>query len=59
MTKSLANKLYMKQRVCSFKIQDGKGIEDQIDDFIKILYDFENIEVKLEEDDKSLMRLQI
>lgn len=43
----------MKQRLYSFKIQDGKGIEDQIDDFIKILDYLKNIDVKHEEEDKA------
>lgn len=57
MTKSLANRLYMKQKLYSFKILDEKNVSEQIDEFIKILDDLENIEVKLEEEDKALILL--
>lgn len=57
MTKSLANRLYMKQKLYSFKIDDEKNISEKIDEFIKIMDDLENIEVKLEEEDKSLILL--
>lgn len=52
MTKSLANILYMWQRLYSFNIEEDKSITDQLDDFIMILDDLENIEVKLDEEDK-------
>lgn len=57
MSKCLANRLYTKLCLYYFKIQDGKGIEDQIDVFIKILDDLENIEVKLDEEDKARILL--
>lgn len=57
MTKSLANGLHMKQKLYSFKIADEKNISEKIDDFIKIMDDLENIEVKLEEEDKALILL--
>lgn len=57
MTKSLANRLFMKQRLYSFKIKEDSGIYYQIDEFIKILYDLENLEIKLDEEDKALFLL--
>lgn len=54
MTKSLANRLFMKQRLYSFKIKKDSVISDQIDEFIKILDDLENLEIKLDEKDKAL-----
>lgn len=39
----------------SFKIREEKNIGDQIDEFIKILDDLENIVVKLDEEDKALI----
>lgn len=47
MTKSLANRLYAKQRFYSFKILDDMSIAYQVDEFNKITDDRENIEVKL------------
>lgn len=57
MTKSLANRLYMKQRLYSFKMHEKRSISDQIDIFNKILDDFTNIDVKLEDEDKALILL--
>lgn len=42
-TRPLENRLYMMQRLYSFKIHKEKNIDDQIDEFIKILNDLENI----------------
>lgn len=53
MTKSLANLLYMKQYLYSFKIGDDKNVHVQIYKFIKILDDLENIDVKMEDEDKA------
>lgn len=57
MTKSLANRLLLKQQLYSFKIGDEMKVTDQIDEFIKILDDLENIEVTLEDEDKALILL--
>lgn len=53
MTKSLANRLYMKHCLYSFKIGDDKNVHVQIYKFIKILDDLENIDVKMEDEDKA------
>lgn len=55
MTKSLANQLYLKQRLYSFKIGDEKNMSAQIEEHVKILDDLENIEIKME--DKTLILL--
>ena len=57
MTKSLANLLYVKQKLYSFKIIDEKGIEEQLEIFNKTLDDLENIDVKLEDEDKAIILL--
>ena len=49
MTKSLANKLYLKQRLYSFKMQEGRSIEDQMYKFIKIINDLANVDVKIKD----------
>lgn len=57
MTKSLANTLYMKQRLYSFKMSEEKSTSEQIDDFNKIIDDLENIHITLEDEDKALLLL--
>ena len=57
MTKSLANRLYMKQKLYAFNMGKDKMILDQIDEFNNILDDLENIDVKLENEDKALILL--
>lgn len=54
MTKSSANRLFMKQRLYSFKIKEDSVTSDQIDEFIKIIDDLKNLGIKLDEEDKTL-----
>nr|BAQ19356.1 putative gag-pol polyprotein [Torenia fournieri] len=55
MTKSLANRLYLKQALYSFKMIEEKAIDEQMDQFIKLILDLENIEVKIEDEDQALL----
>lgn len=57
MTKTFANRLFSKQRLYSFKIAEDKGIMDQLDDFHKIVDDLENIDVKIDDEDKAVILL--
>ena len=51
MTKSLTNRLYLKERLFGFKVQEGQSLDDNIDDFNKIIFDLKNIGVKMEDED--------
>jgi len=57
MTKSLANRLCLKQQLYTFKMTESRTVTEQLADFNKILDDLENIEVKLEDEDKALLLL--
>ncbi|KAL1565167.1 E3 ubiquitin-protein ligase upl4 [Salvia divinorum] len=57
MTKSLANRLYMKQKVYSYKFVEGRGVVEQLEEFNKSLDDLENIDVQIEDEDKAIMLL--
>lgn len=57
LTKSLANSLFLKQRLYSFKMHEDKSFSEQIDEFNKIIDDLENISVKMDDDDKTLLLL--
>lgn len=55
--KTLANRLYMKQKLYSYKIMANRPLREQLDEFNKALDDLENIEVKLESEDKTILLL--
>ena len=57
MTKSLANRLYMKQRLYSYRFLESKPVGEQLDEFNKAIDDLENIDVKIEDEDKAILLL--
>nr|GEU48166.1 retrovirus-related Pol polyprotein from transposon TNT 1-94 [Tanacetum cinerariifolium] len=57
MTKSLANKLYLKKKLYAFYMSAGRKISEHIDEFNKIVLDLENIKVKFEDEDLALLLL--
>ncbi|GJT58785.1 retrotransposon protein, putative, ty1-copia subclass [Tanacetum coccineum] len=57
MTKSLANKLYLKKKLYTFYMPTGRKISEHIDKFNKIVLDLANIEVKFEDEDFALLLL--
>nr|GEU94014.1 retrovirus-related Pol polyprotein from transposon TNT 1-94 [Tanacetum cinerariifolium] len=57
MTKSLANKLYLKKKLYTFYMPAGRTITERIDEFNKIVLDLANIEVKFEDEDLALLLL--
>ncbi|KAL8476571.1 hypothetical protein ACS0TY_029029 [Phlomoides rotata] len=56
-TKSVSNKLYVKQRLLYFRMSEDKNLNEQIDTFNRYVDDLEDLDVKLEDDDKTLMLL--
>ncbi|GJU84587.1 hypothetical protein Tco_1292133 [Tanacetum coccineum] len=57
MTKSLANKLYLKKMLYTFYMLVGRKTSEQIDEFNKIILDLANIEVKFEDEYLALLLL--
>ncbi|GKD43945.1 retrovirus-related pol polyprotein from transposon TNT 1-94 [Tanacetum coccineum] len=57
MTKSLANKLYLKNKLYTFYMPAGRNISEHIDEFNKIVLDLANMEVKFEDEDLALLLL--
>nr|GEZ63565.1 retrovirus-related Pol polyprotein from transposon TNT 1-94 [Tanacetum cinerariifolium] len=57
MTKSLANKLYLKKKLYTFYMPFGRNIFEYINVFKKIVVDLPNIEVKFEDEDLALLLL--
>nr|GEW73531.1 retrovirus-related Pol polyprotein from transposon TNT 1-94 [Tanacetum cinerariifolium] len=57
MTKSLANKLYLKKKLYTFYMLAGRKISEHTNEFNKIVLDLANIEVKFEDEDLTLLLL--
>ncbi|GJU39119.1 retrovirus-related pol polyprotein from transposon TNT 1-94 [Tanacetum coccineum] len=57
MTKSLANKLYLKKKLYTFYMPVGRKISEHVDEFNKIVFDLANIEVKFKDEDLALLLL--
>jgi hypothetical protein len=57
MTKSLTNKLLMKQRLFALRMQEGAALKDHLDELNSILMDLKNIEVQIDDEDAALILL--
>ena len=57
MTKSLANRLYMKQRLYSYRFLEDRNVLEQLEDFNKAVDDLENIDVSISDEDKAILLL--
>lgn len=57
MTKSLVNRLYLKQALYSFKMSEDKVLAEQLNMFNKLIFDLENMDVKIEDEDQTLLLL--
>ncbi|KAL8478480.1 hypothetical protein ACS0TY_030393 [Phlomoides rotata] len=55
-TKSVSNKLYVKQKLLDFRMSDGKDLNEQLDIFNRYI---EDLDVKMDDDDKALMLLNV
>ncbi|KAL8491997.1 hypothetical protein ACS0TY_023557 [Phlomoides rotata] len=56
-TKSVSNKLYVKQKLLDFRMSDGKDLNEQLDIFNRYIDDLKDLDVKMDDDDKALMLL--
>nr|GEW95377.1 retrovirus-related Pol polyprotein from transposon TNT 1-94 [Tanacetum cinerariifolium] len=57
MTKFLANKLYLKKKLHTLYMSDGRKISKHIDEFNNIVLDLANIEVKSDDENLALLLL--
>nr|GEU79295.1 retrotransposon protein, putative, Ty1-copia subclass [Tanacetum cinerariifolium] len=57
MTKSLANKLYLKKKVFTFYIHAGNKLFEHIYEFNKLIGDLAKIDIDIDDEDQALMLL--
>ena len=57
MTKSLTKKLLLKQHLFAMRMQEGTQLQDHLDSLNSILLDLRNIDVKVEDEDATLILL--
>jgi len=55
MTKSLANKLRLKERLYTIRMVEGTPIQSHLNEFNSILLDLENIDIKIDDEDKVVL----
>ena len=56
-TKSLANRLVLKQRLFTFRMNEGELLRDHISQFITLLNDLKNVEVHIDDEDQAMLLL--
>ncbi|MFQ6666655.1 hypothetical protein Gotur_032932 [Gossypium turneri] len=56
-TKSLANRLVLKQRLFTFRMNKGELLRDHISQFITLLNDLKNVEVHIDDEDQATLLL--
>ncbi|MBA0860789.1 hypothetical protein Goshw_021288 [Gossypium schwendimanii] len=56
-TKSLANQLVLKQRLFMFHMNEDELLRDHISQFITLLNDLKNVEVKIDDKDQTMLLL--
>ncbi|MBA0881323.1 hypothetical protein Goshw_028604 [Gossypium schwendimanii] len=56
-TKSLANRLVLKQRLFTCRMSEGELLRDCISQFITLLNDLKNVEVQIDNEDQAMLVL--
>ncbi|GJR67362.1 hypothetical protein Tco_0013427 [Tanacetum coccineum] len=57
MTKSLANRQYLKKKLYTYYLSPCTKLGDHIDEFNKLILDLANIDIEVEDEDQALMLL--
>jgi hypothetical protein len=55
MTKSLANKLHLKERLYTICMMEGTSIQSHLNEFSSICVDLESLDVKIDDEDKAIL----
>nr|GEV36326.1 retrovirus-related Pol polyprotein from transposon TNT 1-94 [Tanacetum cinerariifolium] len=57
MTKSLANRLYLKKKMYTYYMSPCTKLGDRIDEFNKLILDLANIDIEIEDEDQAILLL--
>ena len=57
LTKSLPNKLYLKEKFFGYKMDQSKGLEENLKEFQKIIVDLNNISEKMSDENQAVIIL--
>ncbi|KAL8137092.1 hypothetical protein V2J09_003093 [Rumex salicifolius] len=57
MTKSLANKVRLKEKLYTLRMKEGSELQARLNEFSSILIDLENLDIKIEDEDKAEIML--
>ena len=55
MSKSLTNKLYLKQRLYGLKMQEGSNLAQHVNVFNQIITDLARLDVSIEDEDRAMI----
>ncbi|KAL8160958.1 hypothetical protein V2J09_012447 [Rumex salicifolius] len=55
MTKSLANKIRLKEKMFTLRMKEGSDLQAHLNEFSSILIDLENLDIKMEDEDKAVL----
>ena len=56
-TKTLPNRIYLKQSFASYKIDENKSIEENLDKFLKIVDDLASLNINVSDEDQAIQIL--
>ena len=55
MTKSLANKLRLMERLYTIRVSEGTSMQSHLNEFNSIIVDLESLDVKIDDEDKAIL----
>lgn len=55
--KTVPNRLFLKQRLFGFKMDEQKSLKDNKDEFLKLIQDLESISVEVDDEDQAVILL--
>ena len=56
-TKTLPNRIYLKQQFASFKMEESKSIEENMDYFLKLIADLSSLNINVSDEDQAIQLL--